>query len=110
MASYLLGGNPRSDALICQRFFILPTKLVKVSIYQGNSLINRPSQDHLSKVNRFLASSFSATFDALFFESVFMIIIGPTYDRGTMQRFTTMRASASIPFMEIVSYNSAALT
>jgi hypothetical protein len=57
----------------------------------------------------FCARSFFPTFNALFIENVFMIIIGPVYDRGLVQYLAAVGASTSTPFMEIVSYLTTAL-
>jgi hypothetical protein len=95
---------------LCQDFPSGRLWLVEGAIYQGNSLLNRPPQNHLSKGNAFLASSFSSAFNALFFENVLLIFIGPTYNRGIMQNFAAMGASTFIPSMEIVSNLTATLT
>jgi hypothetical protein len=72
--------------------------------------MDRPPQDHLSKGNMFLTSSFSSTSNALLFENIVLIIVDPVYDRGTVQNFAAMRASIFIPFMEIVLYTTTTLT
>jgi hypothetical protein len=107
---HLSGENSRSADLMPMPIFLhladqsrlrLPT--VRVFFMDG------PPQDHLSKGNMFLTSSFSSTFNALLFENIVLIIIDPVYDRGTMQNFAAMRASILIPFMEIVLYTTTTL-